>query len=687
MNDQPRKKLRRFLVRAVVLVIALAVAGTFRNELVAWFGGDALGSADSQAVTAKLGDATLSVTLDPDPPRQAGNRLNLHIADADDEPVSDAEVEVAYFMPAMGAMPEMRGSADVAALGEGRYSASFDLPMSGSWELIVSADLGQGPTEVRFGLTVGTSGLTVKDGGGATGSGDDEIAYYTCSMHPSVKSDEPGQCPICSMDLTPVTKGEQASGILRVDGQRSQRIGVRYAAAQRTKLSRTVLAVGEVNADENRLADVTLRTAGWIDKLHVEESGEYVKRGQPLLEFYSPEILTASEEVLAARRATGTARDRLVAAADRKLLLLGVTPGQLKRIVGRGKARDRISVSSPTSGYVVEKSVVEGDHVEQGMSLMRIADLSEVWVDAQVYESDLALVKLGQPVSVTLPFVPGQRFEGSVGYIHPRLDTQTRTVRVRVVLDNPDLTLRPGMYADVQIDVDLGERLVIPQEAVIYSGTRRLVFVDLGEGRLQPKDVEVGVRAAGMIEVLDGLAEGERVVSSGNFLIAAESRIRSATTIWSDSPDDDTSGAETEPTFDHEHDGPYYTCPMHLEVHEHEPGQCPICHMDLEARGADPGADEPTPREHEDQTAETQTPKPSKPRKKPSRAPDPEKTKTTSKADTAKVPATSPDAEKDTKREAAPKYTCPMHPKVVKDAPGECPICHMKLVEKKGGDR
>jgi hypothetical protein len=126
---------------------------------------------------------------------------------------------------------------------------------------------------------------------------------------------------------------------------------------------------------------------------------------------------------------------------------------------------------------------------------------------------------------------------------------------------------------------------------------------------------------------------------------------------------------------------------MHPEVHEHEPGQCPICHMDLEARGADPGADEPTPREHEDQTAETQTPKPSKPRKKPSRAPDPEKTKTTSKADTAKVPATSPDAEKDTKREAAPKYTCPMHPKVVKDAPGECPICHMKLVEKKGGDR
>lgn len=630
MNTTTRTSEHRRVVPALILVVVLAAAVIFRGELVAWFRGEAVTSGDAIGPTAALGEATVTATLNPDPPRQTGNRLDLLVLDEDEQPVSGAEIEVTYFMPAMGAMPEMRGSADVEETGDGRYEASFDLPMAGTWELIISADLGDGPAEARFGLTVGSQGLTAEaDGAGA--SGDEEIAYYTCSMHPSVKSDEPGQCPICSMDLTPVTKGELESGVLRVDGQRSQKIGVRLAPVQRKALSRSILAVGEVVADENRLTDVNLLTAGWIEKLYVEETGQYVERGQPLFELYSPEILTATEEVLAARRATGPVRDRLVAAAERKLLLLGVTRQQLRRIVARGKARDRITVSSPASGYVVEKNVVEGDRVEEGTSLLRIAGLSEVWVDAQVYEADLPLVAVGQPVTVTLAFVPGRRFTASVDYIHPRLDPKTRTVPVRIVLDNPDLVLRPGMYADVGIEVDLGQRLVIPQEAVLYSGKRRLVFVDLGEGRLQPKEVEVGVRASGLVEIVEGLSEGERVVSSGNFLIAAESRIRSATTIWAEDPeDDDEAAAASTPTFDHDHEA------------ENEEEKRP-------RRGGDGS------------------------REKRSRKPE---ASTTGRADPE--PPVS-------KAEAPVQYTCPMHPEVVRGAPGQCPICHMDLVEKKKG--
>lgn len=675
------RNLRRRLVPPLVLAAALGAAAAYRAELTAWFSGTPIASGNAHGTRTALGTATLTASLNPAAPRQQGNTLQLWLADEDERPISDANVAVSYFMPAMGAMPEMRGNADVTASGDGVSVASFDLPMSGTWELIVSTDLGDGPVETRFSITVGAKGLTAKTEG-VSGSGDDEIAYHTCSMHPSVKSDEPGACPICSMDLTPVTKGEQRSGVLRLDGERTQQIGVRYAAARRKPLSRSVLAVGEVNADENKLTDVSLRTGGWIEKLRVEETGEYVKKGQSLLELYSPDILAASEEVLAARRATGPVRARLVAGADRKLLLLGVTPSQLRRLVSRGKARDRISVSSPTNGYVVEKNVVEGDHVEQGMSLLRIADLSKVWVDAQVYEADLPLVKLGQTVSVTLPFVPGQRFSGAVGYIHPRLDPQTRTVRVRIVLDNPELALRPGMYADVRIDVDLGERLVIPQESVVYSGTRRLVFVDLGEGRLQPKEIEVGVRASGMIEVRDGLAAGDRVVSSGNFLIAAESRIRSATTIWAQEPDDPqaSAGGEAPPTSSHDHAGPSYTCPMHPEVHEHEPGQCRICHMDLEVRDATAGEADPST---DDEPAGSKVKRePKAPRASPRRRRDKHGPKApvavTKPRPEPKVPAPAP------RPESSAHYTCSMHPQVVKDAPGQCPICHMNLVEKKG---
>jgi len=362
------------------------------------------------------------------------------------------------------------------------------------------------------------------------------VAYYTCPMHPSVQQASPGNCPICGMDLTPVKQEDLDSGTIVVDEVRRQQIGVRTAAVERRKVSRQIRAVGRVKVDETRLSDLSLRMSGWVHRLHVNETGQRVRKGQVLFTLYSPELYAAEREYLTAlkrnREAPSDTSTELTRASEQRLRLLGMSRGQIRELARRGEAWENVPVVAPSSGYIMEKNVVEGARIEAGTRVYRIADLSRLWVDAEVYESDLAHVKEGQAASVRLTYVPGRSFEGKVDYVYPTLDRVTRTGRVRVALDNPGLTLRPDMYADVELAVDLGERLVIPDSAVIFTGPRRLVFVDLGEGRLRPQEVEVGVRAAGYVEVTQGLEPGDLVVSSGNFLIAAESRIRSATGYW-----------------------------------------------------------------------------------------------------------------------------------------------------------
>ncbi|MBT8450471.1 MAG: efflux RND transporter periplasmic adaptor subunit [Deltaproteobacteria bacterium] len=365
---------------------------------------------------------------------------------------------------------------------------------------------------------------------------EEGIAHYTCPMHPSVQQPSPGKCPICGMDLTPVKQEELDSGTIVVDEVRRQQLGVRTAAAERRNVSRQIRAVGQVKVDETRLSDVNLRMSGWVHRLHVEETGQRVKRGQVLFTLYSPELYAAEREYLTAlersREAPSNTGAELTRASEQRLRLLGMSQAQIGALARRGEAWENVPVLAPSTGYVIDKDVVEGGRIEAGTRVYRIADLSRLWVNADVYESDLAQVKKGQPVSVHLPYVPGQRFEGRVDYVYPTLDGVTRTGRVRVALDNPDLALRPDMYADVELAVDLGERLVIPDSAVIYTGPRRLVFVDLGEGKLRPQEIQVGVRAGDYVEVTRGLEPGDVVVTSGNFLIAAESRIRSATGYW-----------------------------------------------------------------------------------------------------------------------------------------------------------
>ena len=369
-----------------------------------------------------------------------------------------------------------------------------------------------------------------------TAKTEDDVAHYTCPMHPSVQKDGPGQCPICGMDLTPVEAIDLEEGIVVVDEGRRQQIGVRTEPATVRPLVLEIRAVGRVQYDETRLSDVNLRMSGWVERLRVDETGQYVKRGQPLFTLYSPELYAAQTEYLAAvgkGRGDGAAvLSELAGASRQRLRLLGMSETQIRQLSKRDAPWEHMPIVAPSTGYVIEKAVVEGAYVEAGTRVYRIADLSRVWIDADVYEADLRHLEVGQPVRVVLPYAKSQSFEGRLDYVYPTLNDQTRTGRVRVTLPNENLDLKPDMYATVLLDVDLGRRLAVPDSSVVYTGPRRLVFVDIGEGRLRPTEVELGVHAGGFYEIVGGLEEGERVVTSGNFLIAAESRIRSALEYW-----------------------------------------------------------------------------------------------------------------------------------------------------------
>jgi membrane fusion protein, copper/silver efflux system len=366
----------------------------------------------------------------------------------------------------------------------------------------------------------------------------EDVAYYTCAMHPSVEQKQPGNCPICSMTLSPVSYDEVESGVVRVDQERRRQIGLKTARVVSAPMSVSIRAVGRLTYDETRLKDVTLKVNGWVARLKVSSTGQPVKKGETLLTLYSPDLYAAQQEYLLAlesQRTAGTAgrSDYLVKAAEQKLKLWDLTPGQIAGIAKRGQPMQDLPVLAPASGFVIEKDVVEGAAVQAGQRLYRIASLDRVWIEAQVYEMDLPQVKKGQTARVSLPYQEGEIIEGKVAYVYPYLDPMSRTGRVRIELPNKDLAFKPDMYANVELVVDLGARVQIPVDAVVYTGPRRIVFVDMGEDRIRPQEVTLGARNAEHVEVTSGLAEGQFIVTAGNFLIAAESRIRSGARFWS----------------------------------------------------------------------------------------------------------------------------------------------------------
>ena len=357
-------------------------------------------------------------------------------------------------------------------------------------------------------------------------SGDVETQYWISGMHPWIIMPEPGQCPICGMDLVPLDPAKFA-GEIAINPVVVQNMGVRIAEVTEGPLIKTTRTVGIVGYDEERVRDVNIKVSGWIEDISVDSLGQRVEAGEPLFSIYSPQLYSAQEDYLISRR--GGDRS-LTDAARKRLEYFDATDEQIETLAKRGKAEKTLQILSPFTGVVTEKHANEGMKVDPGMQVYRIADLSKIWVIATVYEYQLPYLEEGQPAEMTLPYIPGQTFEGRVAYIYPYLDTKTREAQVRLEFDNPNGLLKPGMFANVELQSRLAaEATLAPRSAVIDTGVRQVAFASLGEGKFEPRPVETGVTTDdGTIQILSGLKPGEMVVTSGQFLLDSEANMREA---------------------------------------------------------------------------------------------------------------------------------------------------------------
>ncbi len=407
---------------------------------------------------------------------------------------------------------------------------------------------------------------------------------YRCPMHPTFASDKPGSCGICSMDLVPVEEEEAAPGApaaqpapkkktmyrstmnpkeisdrpgkdsmgmemvpfeveevapsqvsgraaVKISAERQQLIGVRTDTARIQPIHRLVKAVGRIDYAEPNISLVTLKFDGWIEKLIVNSTGRLVGRGEPLLEIYSPDLVAVQQEYLLALKAKdlpGSAGLSVLNSAREKLRLWDITDAQVENLERTGQIKRTLMIYAPISGFVIEKNVLAGQKIMAGENLFKIADLSRVWVIGDIYEYELPFIKKGQDATILLASFPGETFTGKITYIYPYLNAETRTNSVRIEVGNPGFKLKPAMYANLEVHVDYGARLAVPADAVLDAGAHNFAFVDKGDGYLEPREVKLGVKGENLYEVLAGISEGERVVTSANFLVDSESSLKAA---------------------------------------------------------------------------------------------------------------------------------------------------------------
>jgi len=492
---------------ATTLALTLALAGI----LVAGCGrktGEQGGSAVSQGPYDPAGPFRLSVGNRPKAPSVGDNRLVISIRNSTGAPVRGAVVEVLISMEAMGAMPRMESRGEVREAERGVYEANYGLAMAGEWDIGIRIRHPSGNAEASYRLSttlkqVSFRGGTPPVGGGGTGA--------------------------------PMT-GDVA-GTVRIDSARRQAIGVKTEPVQVRDLSTTIRAAGHVTYDETRRTEVSMKFSGWVRDIRIDYTGKPVRSGEVLFTAYSPELVSAQQEYLTA---LGVGSDsgsqsvdpEIAAAARARLLRWDIRPSQIEAIARTGKPIEALPILAPTTGVVLEKNIVQGSAFTSGQTLYKIAPVHPVWVIASVYPYELPWVRTGMTATILSPFLAEKSRSGTVSAIDPYLDPEGRTAQIRLVAPNARGDLKPDMFVDVLLSASMGRRLAIPEGAVLYVGDRRVVFVDLGDGRFAPRAVTLGAKAGDYYEVVSGLEAGEIVVTSGNFLIASESRLKSTAQKW-----------------------------------------------------------------------------------------------------------------------------------------------------------